>query len=128
MLKKVTIVLSVVAAFGFALAAPTFAAPNNKNKSVTVQKNVNRSVNVNRNVRVNRNVNVNRNVRINRNVNRSVNRSVTRNFVVGRSYNGHRWFGHNRHRWHGRWYAYGEGECWIRIDGEWFWNELVCPL
>ncbi|HWC93374.1 MAG TPA: hypothetical protein VG475_09715, partial [Pseudolabrys sp.] len=60
--------------------------------------------------------------------NRSVNRSVTRNFVVGRSYNGHRWFGHSRHRWHGRWYAYGEGECWINIDGEWFWNELVCPL
>jgi hypothetical protein len=79
-------------------------------------------------VRVNRNVNVNRNLRVNRNVNRSVNRSVTRNFVVGRSYNGHRWFGHNRHRWHGRWYAYGEGECWINIDGEWFWNELICPL
>ena len=71
MLKKLTIVLSVVAAFGFALAAPTFAAPQNKNKSVTVQKNVNR--NVNRNVRVNRNVNVNRNLRVNRNVNRSVN-------------------------------------------------------
>jgi hypothetical protein len=37
-------------------------------------------------------------------------------------------FGHNRHRWHGRWYGYGEGECWINIEGEWFWNELVCPL
>ena len=32
------------------------------------------------------------------------------------------------HRWHGRWYGYGEGECWILIDDEWFWNELVCPL
>src|SRR5450759_1743770 len=49
-------------------------------------------------------------------------------FKVGQKYNGHIWYGHNRHRWHGRWYAYGEGECWINIEGEWFWNELVCPF
>jgi hypothetical protein len=118
MLKKVTIVLSVIAAFGIAFAAPTFAAPNNKNKG-TVQKNIH----------VNRNVNVNRNVHVNRNVNRNVrvNQAGHSNFVVGRRYNGHVWYGHNRHRWHGRWYAYGDGPCWVNVAGEWFWNPIACP-
>jgi hypothetical protein len=56
------------------------------------------------------------------------NRSANRHFVVGRTYNGHIWFGHGGHRWHGRWYAYGVGPCWIFIDGLWFWNPLACPL
>ena len=50
-----------------------------------------------------------------------------RGFVVGRHYGGHVWYGHNRHRWHGAWYEYGVGPCWINVDGEWFWNVLVCP-
>jgi hypothetical protein len=73
-------------------------------------------------VRVNRTVNVNRHVRVNRTV-----RGTSR-FVVGRSYNGHIWYGHSRHRWHGRWYDYSVGPCWINVDGEWFWNVLACPI
>jgi hypothetical protein len=49
-------------------------------------------------------------------------------FVVGKSYNGHIWYCHSRHRWHGRWYDYGEGPCWINVDGEWFWNVVACPI
>ena len=49
-------------------------------------------------------------------------------FIAGHKYGSHTYFGHHRHRWHGRWYDYGVGECWILIDGEWFWNELVCPF
>lgn len=49
------------------------------------------------------------------------------NFVVGKQYNGHYWYGRNRHRWHGRWYNYGDGPCWINIDGLWFWNIAACP-
>ena len=65
-------------------------------------------------------LNVHRNVTVNRNVNRG-------NFVVGRAYNGHVWYGHNRHRWHGRYYAYGVGPCWVNVEGNWFWNVLACP-
>jgi hypothetical protein len=117
MLKKLSLVLSVLAALGFAIAtsAPADAAqPKNKVvRTNTVRTNV---------VRTNRTVNV----RTNRAV--GVNRAVRGNFVVGRRYGGHVWYGHNRHRWHGQWYGYGEGPCWINVDGEWFWNELVCPL
>lgn len=49
------------------------------------------------------------------------------NFVVGKQYNGHYWYGRNRHRWHGRWYPYGVGPCWINVDGLWFWNVAACP-
>ena len=120
MLRKLSIVLSAIAALGFALAtsAPADAQQVHKNA------HVNKSVNVHRNVTVNRNVHVNRNFHVNRSVGV---RGGTR-FVVGRHYNGHVWYGHNRHFWHGRWYAYGIGPCWINVDGEWFWNELVCPF
>jgi len=116
MLRKLSIVLSAVAALGFAFAvsAPADAKPV---KNVQVHRNVI----VHRNVTVRRNVTINRNVRVNRNV------GVRRGFVVGRRYHGHVWYGHNRHRWHNRWYDYGVGPCWINIDGEWFWNVLVCP-
>ena len=99
MLRKLSIVLSAVAALGFAVtvSTPVDAKP------------------VNKNVHVNRTVTVHRNV------------GVRRGFVVGRRYGGHVWYGHNRHRWHNRWYGYGEGPCWINVDGEWFWNVLVCP-
>ena len=68
MLRKASIVLSVIATLGLAAATPAIAQH---------QKNVrvNRNVNVNKNVHVNRNVNVNRNVHVNRNVN--VNRPAT---------------------------------------------------
>ena len=49
-------------------------------------------------------------------------------YVVGKSYDGHIWFGQTGHRWHGRWYAYGVGPCWIYVDGMWFWNPVACPL
>jgi hypothetical protein len=83
-----------------------------------------------KNVTVNKTVNVQRNVRVNRtvNVNRSVNRTVGTRFVVGERYNGHIWYGRSRHFWRGRWYAYGDGPCWMRIDGLWFWNEVACPI
>jgi hypothetical protein len=126
MLRKLTVVLAA-AVFGITAAISVPAEAQHHNESVTVNRNVNvnRTVNVNRNVRINRNINVNRNLNVNRRVN--VDRRVRSNFVVGRRYNGHMWFGHNRHFWHGRWHAYGDGPCWINV-GEWFWNELVCPL
>ncbi|HZL39766.1 MAG TPA: hypothetical protein VFC45_05745 [Pseudolabrys sp.] len=111
MLRKISLVLSAVAALGLAVAfsAPADAEPVNKN------------VRVNRTVNVHRNVTVNRNVRVNRSV------GVRGRFVVGQRYNGHVWYGHNRHRWHGVWYGYGIGPCWINVDGEWFWNDVACP-
>ena len=70
-------------------------------------------------------VHVNKNVHVNRNVH--VNKAVHGNFVVGRTYNGHIWYGHSRHFWHGRWYDYGVGPCWINVGGEWFWNLAGMP-
>jgi hypothetical protein len=120
MLKKLSLALSVLAALGFAVAAPANAKEFTKNAQGNKNVNVNKSVNVNKNVRVNKNVNVNKNVR--------VNRAVHQNYVVGRTYNGHIWYGHSRHFWHGTWYDYGVGPCWINVDGEWFWNILACPI
>ena len=82
MLKKLSLVLSVLAALGFAVAtsAPADAAQP-KNKVVRTNRTIN--------VRTNRAV--------------GVNRAVRGNFVVGRRYGGHVWYGHNRHRWHGQW-------------------------
>ena len=115
MLKMLSAVLAV-AALGLTVSfsAPADAKPVNKNV------HVNRTVNVQRNVNVNLTVNVNRNVR--------VNRSVGNRFVVGQRYNGHVWYGRSRHFWRGRWYGYGDGPCWINVDGLWFWNELTCPI
>ena len=113
MLRKILIAVSAVAALGLAVSTAD-AQPVHKDK------HVNKNVTVHRNVTVNRNVNVHRNVSVNRNVSRG-------NFVVGRTYNGHVWYGRNRHRWHGRYYAYGVGPCWINVEGNWFWNVLACP-
>ena len=123
MFKKVSLVLSVLAALGFAVAtsAPVEAAQQ-KNVHVNRSVHVNRTVNVRRNVTVNRNVRVNRNVGVNR-----VGRVGRANFVVGQRHNGHLWFGHNRHQWHGVWYGYGIGPCWFNDEGEWFWNDVACP-
>jgi hypothetical protein len=116
MLKKIPLVLSVLAALGFAVATSASAAPQHRGGS-----GVSKSVHVNT-VRTNRTVNI----RTNRTV--GVNRAARGNFVVGRRYNGHIWYGRNRHFWHGQWYGYGVGPCWINVDGFWFWNELACPL
>ncbi len=113
MLRKILIAVSAVAALGLAVSTAD-AQPAHKST------HVNKNVTVHRNVNVNRNVNVHRNVSVNRNVSHG-------NFVVGRTYNGHVWYGRNRHRWHGRWYAYGVGPCWINVEGNWFWNVLACP-
>src|SRR5882672_5179565 len=117
MLGRLSVALSVVAALGLAVAVSAPADAKEVKKVVRVNKtvHVNRTVNVNRNVRVNRNVNVNRNV------------GARGNFVVGRTYNGRVWYGHNRHFWHGSWYAYGTGPCWVDVEGEWFWNPIACP-
>ena len=127
MFKKVSLVLSVLAAFGFAVAtsAPADAAQQ-KNKSVRSTTVRSTTVRTNRvgNVRSN----VRSNVRVNRNVGVSrVGRVGRANFVVGQRHNGHLWFGHNRHQWHGVWYGYGVGPCWFNDEGEWLWNDVACP-
>jgi hypothetical protein len=112
MLRKLSFVLSAVAALGLAVAVTGTA---------DAQTNHKKNVHVNKTVHVNRTVNVHRNVRVNR---AGPNRS---RYVIGHSYNGHMWYGQNRHRWHGRWYAYGDGPCWVNVDGLWFWNVVACP-
>jgi hypothetical protein len=126
MLKKLSLVLSVLATLGFAVAisAPADAKEqkqSSKSSSHVTTRSVNRT-NVRVNIRTNKVGNVRTNVRTNR-----ISSSSSK-FIVGHRYGNRMWFGHNRHNWHGRWYDYGVGECWINIDDEWFWNELVCPL
>jgi hypothetical protein len=132
MLKKVSLVLSVLAVLGFAVAisAPADAKPQQQGKTVnktTQFKQSNKNVNIKQNIKV-KNFQSNKSIKVkNFQSNKNVNFKSGK-FKVGQKVNGHMWFGHSRHRWHGRWYAYGEGECWINIEGEWFWNELVCPF
>jgi len=106
MLKKLSIALSVVAALGLALAiatpSPVDAKPQQKQQQKQ-QKFQKQKFVKQKNVQ-------------------------KQKWKVGQKVNGHIWFGHSRHRWHGVWYAYGVGPCWINIEGEWFWNELACPL
>ncbi len=145
MLKKLCLILSVTAALGLGVVASADAKGHGEghggghhggghhggghagahvNRSTHVHVNRSAHVHVNRSAHVhaNRSVHVNRNVRVHDN------RPVNKHYVVGKSYDGHIWFGHTGHRWHGRWYAYGVGPCWIYIDGLWFWNPLTCPL
>ena len=113
MLKKLSIVLSIVAVFGLGLALTmpqSVLAKNHKQQGhkqqvhkQQVHKQVQKKVFVKKNVH------------------------VKKTYVMGKKYNGHVWYGHHRHRWHGRWYEYGVGECWINDDGDWFWNDLLCP-
>jgi hypothetical protein len=124
MLKKISLVLSVLATLGFAVvtSAPADAKQQQGGgKSAHVNKNVQVNKNVKVNKTVNKNVKVNKNVQVNKNYKGG-------KYVVGQRYNGHIWYGHNRHLWHGRWYDYGDGPCWINVDGEWFWNVLACPI
>jgi hypothetical protein len=124
MLKKFSLILSVTAALGIGIVTSADAKGHGDHHGgghhagghhagghhAGGHAHVNRSVHVNRDVRVHDN------------------RPANKRYVVGRAYDGHIWFGHNRHFWHGRWYAYGVGPCWIYIDGLWFWNPLACPL
>jgi hypothetical protein len=132
MLKKLSLVLSVLAALGFAVAisAPADAKQPQGNKTVnktTQFKQSNKNVNFKQSSKV-KNFQSNKSIKVkNFQSNKNV-KFQSGKFKVGQKVNGHMWFGHSRHRWHNRWYAYGEGECWINIEGEWFWNELVCPL
>jgi hypothetical protein len=129
MLKKVPLVLSILAALGFAVAISAPADAKQQQQSTKSSSHVTKSFN-----RTNVRVNTRTNVRTNKigsgrtNVRTNKISSGRSKLIVGHRYGSHRWFGHNRHFWHNQWYAYGEGECWINIDGEWFWNELVCPL
>ena len=117
MLKKLSIALSVIAALGLAVAtAPADAKPQgNKHKSVQVKQ-----VTVNKNARVR--------VKVKKNV---VVVPVVRTkkvYVIGKTYNGRLWVGEKRYFWRGNWYDYGVGRCWIRINGVWFWNPVLCPI
>jgi len=132
MLKKLSLVLSVLAALGFAVAISAPADAKEQKQSTKSSGHVTRSVN-RTNVRVNTRTNTRTNIRTNKTGNVRTNVRTNRissssKFIVGHRYGNRMWFGHNRHNWHGRWYDYGVGECWINIDDEWFWNELVCPL
>ena len=119
MLKKLSLVLSVLAALGFAVA---ISAPADAKEQ---QKTVNKSTQFKQS---NKNANFKQSSKVKNFQSTKSTKVQSGKFKVGQKVNGHIWYGHNRHRWHGRWYAYGEGECWINIEGEWFWNELVCPL
>jgi hypothetical protein len=117
MLKKASILLSVFAAFGLAIAAPA-SAKEHGNKGSHTSTHVRTSVHVRTSSHGTMHVHTNR----------AVHGNVHGNYVVGRTYNGHVWYGHRRHFWHGHWYAYGVGPCWIFVDGLWFWNVAACPL
>jgi Ni/Co efflux regulator RcnB len=120
MLRKISLVLSVLAALGFAVSISTPAdAAAGTGKNVKSMK-----VNSNKGTKSTKTMKTNKTVI---KTNKTMKVMKTNKFVVGKTYNGHVYYGHKRHRWHNKWYGYGEGECWIRVDGEWFWNILVCP-
>ena len=118
MLKKLSIVLSIVAVFGLGLALTMPQSVLAKNQKQQVHKQQVHKQQVHKqqvHKQVQKKVFVKKNVH------------VKKTYVMGKKYNGHVWYGHHRHRWHGRWYEYGVGECWINDDGDWFWNDLLCP-
>lgn len=120
MLRKVTLVLSVISALGlgFAMMAPSasFAKdPPNQNQNKPKQNKPKQNKPPQQKNIVVKPKNV------------VVKKKVTVKYVIGHKYNGHIWYGYNRHRWHGIWYAYGVGPCWILIDDVFFWNILACP-
>jgi hypothetical protein len=127
MLKKISILLSVVATLGLAvaIAAPSasYAKDPKPQKQQKQQKAPKQQVQKNvvvkqKNVVVkpqHKNVVVKKNVHV--------------KYVVGKKYHTHHvWYGYSGHRWRGAWYPYGVGPCWIWVDGVWFWNVLACPV
>lgn len=136
MLKKLSIVLSVAAALGLGLVltAPTpvdaqgMDQPGNQarkgGQGSKVQGNTNQGNRIQGNRIQGNRIQGNR-IQGNRIQGHRTQRN--RNFVVGRNYGGHIWYGQTRHRWHDTWYDYGVGPCWINVGGLWFWNVLLCP-
>ena len=101
MLKKVSIILSIVAALGLAItiSAPTEAKP--KKKAVVVADSKKKAI--------------------------VVHKKGEPTYVVGKTYNGYLYVCKKRRHWRGKWYAYGVGPCWIKVGGVWFWNVVACP-
>lgn len=111
----------LAAAVAIVLAvAPSADAKQGKSGHSGKSAHVSKSVHVKKSVHVNKSVHVKKTVHVKKNVHV--------HYVVGRSYNGHIWYGRHGHRWHGAWYAYGVGPCWVLVDGLWFWNVVACPL
>lgn len=110
MLKKFSIILSIVAAFGLVLTAPAPADAKPKKKGVVV-------------------VGPKKNVVVVKPKNKGVviHKKGGPTYVIGKKYNGNIYVGKNRRNWHGKWYAYGVGPCWIRVGDVWFWNVAACP-
>ncbi len=101
MLKKISIILSIVAAFGLVLTAPVPADAKPKKKAVVVVGPKNKGV--------------------------VIHKKGGPTYVIGKKYNGNIYVGKKRRNWHGKWYAYGVGPCWIRVGDVWFWNVAACP-
>ena len=120
MLRKISLVLSVLAALGFAVSISTPADAFQANKGSKGAKMMqSKGVKSTKTMKTGKTVIKTK---------KTMKVMKTNKFIVGKTYNTHHvYFGHKRHRWHNKWYGYGEGECWIRVDGEWFWNLLVCP-
>ena len=116
MLKKLSIAVAIIAALGLSFTAisSSYAKPQKQVQQKQFQPK--------KNFAPKKNFVVKKNIVVNKNFG-----PKKGNFVVGKQYNGHYWYGRNRHRWHGRWYNYGDGPCWINIDGLWFWNVAACP-
>ena len=111
MLKKVSIILAIVAAFGLVFTAPAPADAKSKKKAVVVVGPKKKGVVVvgpkNKGV--------------------VVHKKGGPTYVVGKTYNGYVYVGKKRRNWHGKWYAYGIGPCWIRVGDVWLWNVVACP-
>ena len=101
MLKKVSIILSIVAAFGLVLTAPAPADAKPKKKGVVVIGPKRKAV--------------------------VIHKKGGPTYVIGKTYNGYLYVGKKRRHWHGKWYAYGVGPCWIRVGDVWLWNVVACP-
>ena len=101
MLKKISIILSIVATFGLVLTAPAPADAKPKKKGVVVVGPKKKAI--------------------------VVHKKGGPTYVIGKTYNGHLYVGKKRHRWHNKWYAYGVGPCWIRVGDVWLWNVVACP-
>jgi hypothetical protein len=110
MLKRLSIILSVLAVLGLGLALATSDAVFAQNKQ---HHSSNTTKHYNKNYKSSKK--------------NYTHHNTTHKYVVGRTYGHHVYYGRHRHYWHGRWYEYGVGPCWINVGGVWFWNLLACP-
>ena len=86
MLKKVSIILSIVAAFGLDLPAPEWANAKPKKKTVVVVRPKNKAV--------------------------VFHKKGAPRYVIRKSYNSYLFVRKKRRHWHGKWYSYGVGQSW----------------